>query len=229
MPFPNFIGSHNRLWTKENVILALQKFANENKGPLPRSDHAYNKLKKGHLDWPTSHRILEYFGTMSRAWLAAGMKSERVSLNYCEWTESEILYLKENTGNLLIREMANALRRSYAAVRRELYELGITSRGNQGHFSAALLAKEYGYSYDRLLQFLHTGKIPANFCPKRHRWLINLDDITPEAMESLKKRRITHNTWPIDKGDYYQRHNIHRHLVDGKIIRVEEKAERENK
>jgi hypothetical protein len=26
----------------------------------------------------------------------------------------------------------------------------------------------------------------------------------------------------MDKGDYYQRHNIHRHLIDGKMVRVEE-------
>jgi hypothetical protein len=222
VPFPNFIGSHKRLWTKENVILALQKFAAENEGPLPTSDHVYNQLKKGRLDWPTSHRILEYFGSISRAWLAAGSEPERVSLNYCGWTESEILYLKENAGNMLIREIANSLRRSYAAVRREMFQVGITSRGNQGHFSAALLAKEYDCSYDRLLNFLHTGKIPAKFCPKRHRWLIDLDNITPEVIESLKKRRITHNTWPMDKGDYYLRHNIHRHLVDGKVVRAEE-------
>jgi hypothetical protein len=226
MPFPNYIG-HQRLWTRENVIKGLIKAAAELKGQLPSSDHVYNVFKKNRLDLPPSHRILEYFETISRAWIAAGIKPKRVSLTYSEWNDSEILYLKENIGNKLIQEIAKDLRRSYGAVRRQLYNLKITSRGNQGYFSAALVAEEYHCSYDRVLKLLRTGVLPGAYSLKRHRWLIDVRQITPEIIDLLKVPRITHNTWPMDVGDWAQRNNIHRHLINGKMVRVEEPVKKE--
>ena len=170
MPFPNYIGYKKRLWTREKVTATLKVVARQLKGPLPTSDHVYNQLKGyDHLDWPPSHRILEYFGTLSRAWIAAGVNPKRVCLNYSDWNEEEVLYLKEQAGEMLIKEMAKNLRRSYGAVRRKMYDLKITSRGNQGYFSASLLAKELGCSYRRLLQMLNARVIPGAYIKKKQR------------------------------------------------------------
>ena len=221
MPFANFIGSHQRLWTREKVIEGLRLFALYHPGQLPSSDHAYNRLKKDHLQYPPSHRILEYFGTLSRAWIAAGIDRTRVSLNYSGWNHEEILYLKENAGNMLIKDMAKVLRRSYGATRRKLYDLRITSRGNQGYFSAALLAKEFNCSYTRVCKLLKQGDIPGRLCLKRHRWLVDINDINPEIRAALRDVRKTHKNEPLDRGDYYERYGIRRTMINGRLTRIE--------
>jgi hypothetical protein len=159
---------------------------------------------------------------MSRAWIAAGADPKRVSLNYSSWTEGEILYLQDYVGTKLLREIANDLRRSYPAVRRKLYDLRITSRGNQGFFSAALVAQEYNCSYHRLLKLLKNGEIPGRMSKKRHRWLIDLGDITPEMKEILKQPKQTHKAEPVDIGDWDKRNNIHRHRIGDRVVRVRE-------
>ncbi|MBA7651791.1 hypothetical protein ES703_59617 [subsurface metagenome] len=210
MPFPNWIGSHKRLWTKERVVSALALVIAEVKGPLPRSDAAYNRIKKGRFDWPTTGRILEYFHSMARAWLAAGALADRVSLFNIEWSEEEKEYLCDHAGISTLEDIARYLGRTRGGVRGQLWKMGIASRHNQGFLSAAELAKEYGCPYHRVRTLLNDGVIKARYDSRRNRWEVDPDDITPTVASLLEAPKQTHKNWPTDVGDYYQRYGIRR-------------------
>ena len=210
MPFPNYIGKR-RFWTRERVIAALAAAAQEIKGPLPCLDANYNRLKKGRLDWPTSHRILEYFGAMARAWVAVGTPMRRVSMRNLDWTPEEKEFLLNHAGKMQLKNIAKKLGRSYPAVRKELQAFNIRARDNEGYLSAAQMAKELPCSCDRLRRLLNDGLVPrARFDKIRNRWKIDPIVITPELRAKLTAPRRTHKTWPLDVGDYYARYGITR-------------------
>lgn len=219
MPFPNWIGK-KRLWTKERVIAGLVIAAGEIEGPLPCLDLSYSRIKKGHLDWPPATRVLEYFGAISRAWLVAGEPMTRISLHNVPWTEEEKTYLLEYAGNHTLKRIAQKLERSYGAVRGQLRIKRIASRHNQGYLSAAELAKEYNCSCHRIRQALAEGKIQGRYDRLRNRWQIDLNDLTPEAKEILTRPKRTHKTCPTDLGDYYIRHGLRRHVINGRVMAV---------
>ena len=221
MPFPNFIGGHHRLWTRENVLAGLVRAAGVIKGPLPCCDFDYKQLKKGRLDWPTSHRVLEYFGSMARAWIAAGVEISRVSLSNINWTPEEETYLETYAGITFLENIGKHLRRSGPACKRRLYSMGTTARENQGLLSAAELAQEFDCSCHRIRRLLIAGTIKGKYDRPRNRWQVNMEDITPQIESLLRAPKQTHKTWPTDKGDYYQRYGIRRHLINGKMILVE--------
>ncbi len=170
MAFPNWIGSHKRLWTREHVMEQLAQAAKELPGPLPCCDSTYNRLKKGRLDWPTSHRILEYFGSMAHAWLAAGVDKKRVRMHNLTWSEKEKAYLLDHAGIDTLETIASHLRRSRGAVRRHLHEIGICARDNHGFLSAAQLSKECHCPYHRVRTALAAGQIRGHYDPVRNRW-----------------------------------------------------------
>ena len=221
MPFPNFIGGHKRLWTRERVLTALAEAAKEIKGPLPCSDRAWNRIKKDRFDWPTSVRILGYFHGMARGWLAAGIPMRRVSLKNLAWTPKEDAYLLDKAGILTLKVIAARLGRSYPAARTRLNKnYGISSRGNQGYFSASELAKEYNCSCHRIRQALADGKIKGRYDRLRNRWQVDPKDLTPEAMEILTRPKRTHKNCPTDLGDYYKRYGLRRTVIEGKTVIV---------
>ncbi|MFH0808978.1 MAG: hypothetical protein V2A77_00685 [Pseudomonadota bacterium] len=225
MSFPNYIGSHKRLWTKNHVAEALGRAAAELQGPLPCCDSAYNRLKTGRLDWPTSHRVLEYWGSMARGWLAAGASYDRVTLSNVDWTSDEDEYLLEHAGELTLAKIAKELNRSYQAVRARLSKVHhTTARTNQGHLSAAELAKEYNCSCHRIRAALRSGKLPGKYDRCRNRWQVFLEDLTPEMEAFLRRPKDTYKTSETDVGDYYRRYGIHRKLVNGRIVRIETAA-----
>lgn len=223
MPFPNYIGT-KRLWTRERVLAGLVRAAAVIDGPLPCCDASYNRIKKGRLDWPTSHRVLEFFGAMARGWLAAGVPRERVCLINLDWTSEEDSYLKEHAGDKTLAEIAADLRRSCAAVRTRLNKnLGITARGNQGFFSAAELAKEYGCPYHRVRTALLEGKIPGRFDSARNCWQVDLRSLKPEEEAILKAPKLhSYKNSPPDLGDYYKRYGLRRKLIEGRVVVVRE-------
>jgi len=211
MPFPNWIGKR-RYWTKERVLESLRQVAYEIKGPLPCVDAAYNRLKKGRLDWPTSRRILEYFGAMARAWVAVGVSQSRVSMRNLDWLPEENEYLLNYAGRKTLAKIAKHLNRSYGAVRKQLQSFHVRARDNEGYLSAAQMAKNLHCSCDRLRRSLNAGLIKgATFDIVRNRWKIDLVSITPEIQALLTAPRKTHNTWPLDVGDYHARYGIIRH------------------
>lgn len=223
MPFPNFIGSHRRFWTKERVLDTLAKAMDEIKGPLPTSDEVWNVIKKGRLDWPGTNRILEYFDTFPRAWLSAGAPKERVLLSHAKWMREEDNYLKENAGKLTLEAIATNLRRSYPSVRGRLRWYGMNARDNQGFFSAAQLSKEFKVPYHRILQELGRKTIKARRHKERNTWVIDMGKLTREEVELLTRPKVTHKS-KTDYGDYEHRYGLVRRNIGGRIMRVEQCA-----
>lgn len=219
MPFPNWIGK-KRLWTRENVIAGLAAAAAELHGPLPCLDASYSRVKKGRLDWPPASRVLEYFGAMSRGWLAAGVPMSRISFHNVPWTEEEREYLLDFAGKHTLNQIARRLGRSYGALRGQLRILGVASRHNQGFMSAAEIAKEYDTSCHRVRTMLRDGEIEGRYDEKRNRWEVDPVAITQRAMIRLCRPKETHKMWPTDKGDYYSRYGLRRRLIDGKLVTV---------
>ena len=222
MPFPNFIGSHRRFWVKERVLSALQQAAAEIEGPLPCLDSAYNRIKKGRLDWPTSHQILEYFGAMSRGWLAAGAGKNRITLHNVPWIQEEDSYLLEYAGIKTLAAIGEHLGRSYGAVRGRLRHFKVRSRENQGFLSAAELSKEYRCPYHRVRTALQEGIIPGRYDRVRNRWEVDKARLTPAAKALLTAPKLrSYKNSPTDLGDYYSRYGIIRKLVDSKLVTCE--------
>ncbi|MCK5235897.1 MAG: hypothetical protein KAR06_02835 [Deltaproteobacteria bacterium] len=220
MPFPNYIGGKKRLWTREKVLAGLAAAASQIEGPLPCLDASYSRIKKGRLDWPTASRILEYFGAISRGWLAAGVPKRRVSLHNVPWTEEEREYLFAHAGRKTLETIARRLGRSYYSMRGQLRLIGIASRHNQGFLSAAEISKEFDCCYNRVRRMLKAGEILGRFDTERNRWEVDPLDITPEVLKMLGKPRITHKNWPADRGDYYSRHGLCRRIIGGKTLVV---------
>ncbi len=215
---PNYHGKE-RWWTRERVLSALASAMSEIEGPLPCSDAAWNRIKKGRFDWPISIRVLEYFGSMARAWLSAGAPRDRVMLTNLPWSAQEETYLLEHAGKETLREIAKKLRRSYGSVRTRLNKnFKIAARANQGYLSAAELAKEFQCPYHRVRTALAEGVIPGTFDTVRNRWQVELTTMTPRAEAILKAPKLhSYKTIPTDLGDYYDRYGLKRTVIEGKV------------
>ena len=221
MPFPNYIGK-KRLWTKELVDIRLKEAAAEIWGKLPCSDEAWNRIKKGRLDWPPASWILKYYGSISRAWLAVGARPRRVTLRNVAWTLKEEEYLLLRAGNMMLVDIARNLRRSYQAVRSRLNKnLGLRARDNQGYLSAAELAKEYNCPYHRVRDALKGDVIKGRYDKKRNRWHVDMAELTARALLVLTApKEHSYKSYPPDVGDYYKRYGLKRTMVHGRIERV---------
>lgn len=219
MPFPclGFRGNQ-RLWTKEKVLEGLARAAQETMGPLPCCDATYNRIKKGHLDWPCSRRVLQYFGSMARGWMATGASFNRISLHNIDWTDEEKEYLLERAGIDTLAHIASRLGRSYGAVRGQLRARGTTSRSNQGYVSAAELAKIYSCPYHRVRELLHSGVLTGRYDSRRNRWDIDTTELSHNALLSLRRPKRTHKNCPTDLGDYYRRYGLCRKLFGDRVL-----------
>jgi len=219
LPFPNYIG-RKRFWTKEKVIAGLVAAAGDIKGPLPCVDASYSRIKKGRLDWPPAKRVLDYFGAMARGWLAAGVSRKRVTFHNVPWTEEEREYLLNHAGGYTLERIARRLGRSYGAVRGQLRIMKIQSRHNQGFWSAAEIAKEFDSPCHRVRNMLRAGRIKGRYDRVRNRWEVDPVAITPEVIILLTAPKITHKTWPTDKGDYYSRYGLCRRIIEDRVTVV---------
>jgi hypothetical protein len=199
------------------VLAALKSAAAEIKGKLPCCDDQWNAIKKGRMDYPPAPRIYEYFGSMPRAWTAAGADSKRISMHNQDWSADEIIYVEDHAGIEKLETIGRKLHRNYNAVRGQLRVLGITARANQGYMSAAEVAKEYKTSYHRVCTLLNTGVLPGHFDKVRNRW--EVDGMQLDKYEAiLRAPRMTYKTRPVDMGDYAQRYGIRR--INGKRVEV---------
>jgi len=193
----------------------------EIKGKLPCDDRSYNKVKVDRYEWPPVMRILEYHHSVARAWLAAGAPKNRVSLRNIKWTPEEDSFLLDHAGNMKLKDIARRLCRSYQSTRARLNKYHrLKARQNQGFVSAAELAKLYNCSYHRICDALVAGDIPGTYDSVRHAWRIDLINITPDIEKMLMSPKITHKSEPVDLGDYDQRNNFSRKIIDGKVCRV---------
>lgn len=213
-----------RYWTQDRVLEGLKEAMAEIRGKLPCDDKSYNRIKAYRYHWPPIGRILEYYHSVARAWLAAGAPKHKVSLRNIKWTKQEDNFLLENAGTLRLKDIATRLCRSYSATRSRLNRYyGLKAKENQGFVSAASLSKIYKCPYSRICKYLNSGVIEGVYDPVRHSWRIDLINITPEVIRMLNEPKATHKSGPADHGDYEKRHGLSRQIVDGKVKRVKER------
>lgn len=208
-------------WTKERTLAGLQDFARRNRGPLPTSDHIYSDIKKGHAEWPTAGTVLHYFGSMARAWAAAGVSRQRYHLSWTAWTEEEDEYLLEHAGEETLKVIAAHLGRTWSACKRRLYDLRAgRARDVPGWLSAAQVAKEYGAPLSRVIHLIESGTLPAFKVRGGHYWRVNpIDaDHIRDLLSAPKKR--SYKGIPPDIGDYERRYGLRRQRIDGRVVRV---------
>lgn len=223
---PRWKGSpfgNKRYWTRERVVEGLRRAAAEIRGPLPCGDSAYNRLKKGRMDWPPASRVLGYFHAMARGWLAAGARPSRVSLHNQDWTASEVEYLLEHAGTKTLKAIGRALHRPPSAVRSKLGSKGLRlkARTIQGYLSAAEIAKEYRCPYHRVRDLLISGRLKGRYDRVRNCWRVDSVDLTADVQSLLRAPKTqSYKAVPPDMGDYYERYGIRRALRAGRVIRV---------
>lgn len=210
-----------KFWTPERVQDGLRDFAAAHKGPLPTSDHVYNDLKKGHLEWPTAHCVLEIHGTMADAWASIGVSKARYNRGWVAWTQEDDDYLLEHAGEQTLKIIAKHLGRSWQACKRRLYDLKAgRARDVTGWMSAMQVAAEYKCPLARVKKLIGTGELPAHRVVGGHYWRIDPDDCERlKAVLSAPKTR-SYKTSPPSIGDYDRRYGYRRVMVNGRVMRV---------
>lgn len=197
-------------WTRERTLAGLQDFVQKRRGKLPTSDHEYSVLKKGHPEWPTAARVLEYFGTMADAWEAAGAPKGRYDRLWVPWTQEDDDLLLTLAGEMTLALAAKRLNRSAAACKRRLYDLGAgRARDVSGHMSAMQVAKEYGCPLRRVNTLIASGELRARKVTGGHYWRIEPQDAEAVA-HLLRLPKQTHRATSPDQGDYDKRHGYRR-------------------
>lgn len=200
-------------WTRERTIAGLQDFARKHRGQLPNSDHEYSLIKRGHMEWPTAVKALEYFGSMAGGWEAAGVSRKRYTRGWNEWSDEDDEYLLEHAGEQTLKIIGAYLGRSWSACKRRLYNLGAgRARDVPGWLSAMQVAKEYGCPVHRVQDLIQAGTLPAFKVKGGHYWRINPIDCD-HIRHLLKAPKKTHKTFEPDIGDYRQRYGIRRLTV----------------
>ena len=204
-------------WTEERVLAGLRDFAAAHK-VLPTSDHEYSRLKKGHPEWPTGVRVMEFHGSMADAWAAVGRKVSRL---WVSWTRADDDYLLEHAGEQTLKVIGKHLRRSWAACKRRLYDLGAgRARDVSGHLSAMQVAAIYDCPLARVKRLIAAGTLPAKRVQGGHYWRIEPEDC--ERIKAVLTARKTgpYRTSPPSHGDHDRRYGLKRVRVDGKVVRV---------
>lgn len=210
-------------WTQVRTLAGLQDFAQKHRGALPTSDHDYNSLKVGHMEWPTAQKVLEYFGSsMASAWEAAGVSRKRFNRGWVEWSDEDDQYLLEHAGEETLKLVGAHLGRTAPACKRRLYDLKAgRARDVPGWLSAAQVAKEYAAPLSRVIRLIQAGTLPAFKVKGGHYWRVNpIDaDHIKQLLEAPKKH--SYQASPPDVGDYYRRYGLRRTMRDGRIVRVQ--------
>lgn len=218
---PSWAGSpfgNKRYWTKERTLEGLKDFSLKHWNHLPTGEEEYSRMKKGHMEWPTAHRVLEHYGSLVKAWEAVGYK---VSHSNAPWTQEDDDFLLEHAGEMTLKRIGKRLRRSWMACKRRLYDLEAgRARDVSGHLSATQVAEEYNTSLNRVYKLIQRGTLPARKVAGGHYWRIDPEDC--EAVrELLTAPKRTHTTTPPDTGDYLKRYGLRRVVgSDGKVHRV---------
>ncbi len=214
-------GADGPYWTRERTLDGLRDFVARNKGRLPSSSDAYNVVKRGHMEWPPSGRVLAYFDSMADAWAAAGASPRRYRRLWIDWTQEEEDLLVDLAGSMTLDLIAKRIGRSAGACKRKLYDLGAgRARDMSGHYSAMQVAELYGCPLARVNSLIRHGLLKARKVTGGHYWRIDPGDIDARAENILRAPKRTHTTVPPDTGNYERRYGLRRETIDGRQIRV---------
>ena len=171
-------GNGRRYWTRERCIEVLRQLTRKISGPLPANQHTYNAMKRGKL-WPPARRLVEYFGTIAQAWLAAGVPRSHIDRKRQPWSDKEKDYLLDHAGAIPLTELAARLDRTYSGVRTMLGSKGfkLKARENQGYLSALKAAHELNLPYWTVLSLIQLGLLRSRYSAPLHRHLIDPMDV----------------------------------------------------
>lgn len=204
------------IWTPERIEAALRAHVRRSSGMLPSGSGEYNALKKGDPSLPVAVTVVERYGGISRAWLAAGAPKSRVKFLGDAWTDEEVEYLVEHAGSQTLRQIEKRLHRSWSACKRKLYDLGIRARDAQGYMSAQQVAAEYDCPVKRVLALIAKGELRAHHpAGKTNIWAIDPSDAKAiEArLRAPKRTHRTENGYRTDIGDYRTHYGIRRTVL----------------
>ena len=197
-----------RVWTQEAALEALRRFVDLHPGKLPCSDNAYRAVRAGNHEYPGACVVLRFWGSIGRAFLAAGAAPRRVSLRNVEWTADEDSLLLELSGLAPMTRVAKRLGRSAPACRNRLNRIhGLYARDAQGYMTAADVAREYNCPHSRVTTLIERGVLPATFCDFDTRWQIDPEDAL-RLKDVLSAPKRTHKGYPPEMGDYRHRYGI---------------------
>ena len=87
--------------------------------------------------------------------------------------------------------------------------------------SAAAIAQTFDCPYHRVRVMLKARVLRGRYDRRRNRWSVDPGTISPELETLLRAPKITHKSWPTDRGDYYKRHGLCRRVVDGKVVVID--------
>jgi len=132
-------------WTRERVVEGLRRFWRD-QGRVVTDTSEWHGLTKGTgyqatRPYPSTYAVLKHWSTMREAWMAAGVLVDR---SHEEWSELEDWYAREAAGILPLDEIGRDLRRSGAAVKRRLYDMGIVCRCRPDLWSISRLQRMAG-------------------------------------------------------------------------------------
>lgn len=157
-------------WTRDRVILGLQRFYKDF-GFCALSSEQYAKHaqhsgrdelgRRSNLGWhqryPSFATVLKFWPTFRQAWTAAGFEVDRWDE---EWLPIEDWFILESVGILHRDEVAATLKRSPAAVKRRIYDIGICKSYNRWGITLTHAAKLMGLSDAVIRKYLELGIIP---------------------------------------------------------------------
>jgi hypothetical protein len=157
-------------WTRERVILGLQRFY-QDFGYTPLACQTYQDKRAftgrtpsgrasraaWHQLYPSMYAIGKFFATMRTAWTAAGFDVNQANE---EWSPMEDWFVLETCGILSREEVAAYLKRTTAAVKRRLHDLGHITANERWGMTVSKVAHKLGISETIVRRYLTHGTIP---------------------------------------------------------------------
>jgi hypothetical protein len=154
-------------WNRPKILAAIRRFV-EAFGPFPTNSDTYARHLKAHgivgqswkpSEYPSFFTILRYYSTLDVAARAAGVP---IKGTHFDWTAEEDDFLRAFAGTVRRSELAEALgRHNENAVKRRLYDLGLTCRTAQGLWTLNRFGEALGLPRARIETVVRRRKIPT--------------------------------------------------------------------
>lgn len=174
---PGLTQHSTKWWTKERVLYGLRRCFEDFK-QLPTNADDYHALtqhtgeirngrpstRAWYRRYPSYGPISNYFGGMREAWNEVAKHWPELNIivdrGYEEWSQEEDWFIKESVGVIPRAEVSRLMRRTEAAIKRRLYDLGeghcYSLRGwTINHISSVLKV-----SRKDILKYIRRGELP---------------------------------------------------------------------
>lgn len=162
---------NTKFWNRERIILGLRRYFDDfGITPTDQGRYAVHSQFTGrtpdgrpsnngwHQKYPSASSVLNLFPTMRHAWEAAGFNVNHTNL---EWLPIEDWFIVESCGVLPRAEVAIALKRSVASVKRRLYDLGRITCKTRWGITVCGAAHKLGIAEHIVHRYVAKGIIPV--------------------------------------------------------------------